>query len=385
MGLMARSGAQTGTEAELEPMPDWERELLVASQEPAPATPHEEPAATPRRCRVRSSLRRLRSRPKRQPTSEIDIELQSDNADPENAYNRDYRFDPQLITAHPMTQIRGLPKLMATISAAEVKTLRDATGAGMMDCKKALTEADGDFDKAVEILRVSGQAKAAKRGAERAATNGLVASIDGALLQLGAETDFVAKNQAFQALAARRGESSGREQGRQRRRRQCGDPRLRPDCRRGGRGAGHQNRGEARGQRRGVLRRPDCGLSAPSRLRSSTAGRRIGRVRGLGCVGCPWRRYADRRDASAVRQPRRCSAAIWSRTSGASPRPRRRRRASLSKLFPKIVEGRLNAYFKDVALLDQPSVTDNKVPVGKQLDEAGIKVLRFVRFEASGA
>ena len=56
---------------------------------------------------------------------------------------------------------------MATISAAEVKKLRDATGAGMMDCKRALTEADGDFDKAVEILRVSGQAKAAKRSAER--------------------------------------------------------------------------------------------------------------------------------------------------------------------------------------------------------------------------
>jgi elongation factor Ts len=63
----------------------------------------------------------------------------------------------------------------------------------MMDCKKALSEADGDFDKAVEILRVSGQAKAAKRGAERSATNGLVASVDGALLQLGAETDFVAR------------------------------------------------------------------------------------------------------------------------------------------------------------------------------------------------
>ena len=52
---------------------------------------------------------------------------------------------------------------------------------------------------------------------------------------------------------------------------------------------------------------------------------------------------------------------------------------------PKIVEGRVNAYFKDVALLDQPSVTDSKVPFGKQLDEAGVKVLRFVRFEAAGA
>jgi elongation factor Ts len=67
---------------------------------------------------------------------------------------------------------------MATISAVEVKKLRDATGAGMMDCKKALTEADGDFDKAVEILRVSGQAKAAKRSAERSAANGLVASTE---------------------------------------------------------------------------------------------------------------------------------------------------------------------------------------------------------------
>jgi elongation factor Ts len=91
---------------------------------------------------------------------------------------------------------------MATISAADVKKLRDATGAGMMDCKKALIEAEGDYEKAVDILRVSGQAKAAKRGAERAATNGLVAYEDGALIQLGAETDFVAKNAEFQTLAA---------------------------------------------------------------------------------------------------------------------------------------------------------------------------------------
>src|SRR5215211_3000274 len=90
---------------------------------------------------------------------------------------------------------------MSTITATEVKKLRDSTGAGMMDAKRALTEADGDFDKAVEVLRVSGQAKAAKR-AERSATNGLVASSDGALLQLGAETDFVAKNEEFQRLAA---------------------------------------------------------------------------------------------------------------------------------------------------------------------------------------
>jgi elongation factor Ts len=92
-------------------------------------------------------------------------------------------------------------ELMAGFSAQDVKKLRDATGAGMMDAKKALTEADGDFDKATELLRISGQAKAAKRGAERSASNGLVVFAEGALVQLGAETDFVAKNAEFQALA----------------------------------------------------------------------------------------------------------------------------------------------------------------------------------------
>src|SRR5579862_4354052 len=88
------------------------------------------------------------------------------------------------------------------VSAADVKKLRDATGAGMMDCKKALEEADGDFDKAVEILRVKGAAKAAKRGSEREATNGLVAAAEGAMIELASESDFVAKNEEFQTLAA---------------------------------------------------------------------------------------------------------------------------------------------------------------------------------------
>ena len=86
------------------------------------------------------------------------------------------------------------------ITAAEVKKLRDATGAGMMDAKKALTEAEGDFDAAVEILRVTGQAKMAKRS-DREASNGLVAASGESVIQLGAETDFVAKNAEFIALA----------------------------------------------------------------------------------------------------------------------------------------------------------------------------------------
>ena len=89
---------------------------------------------------------------------------------------------------------------MANFTAADVKKLRDLTGAGMMDCKKALEEADGDFDKAVEILRVKG-AKDVNKRAGRTAANGLVAHSGNALLELNCETDFVAKNADFVALA----------------------------------------------------------------------------------------------------------------------------------------------------------------------------------------
>jgi elongation factor Ts len=87
------------------------------------------------------------------------------------------------------------------ITAADVKKLRDATGAGMMDAKKALTEANGDFEAATEILRVTGAAKVSSRS-DREASNGLVAAAGTTLIQLGAETDFVAKNEEFVALAA---------------------------------------------------------------------------------------------------------------------------------------------------------------------------------------
>lgn len=89
---------------------------------------------------------------------------------------------------------------MSQITAADVKKLRDLTGAGMMDSKKALTEAEGDFDKAIEILRVKGAKDVGKR-AGRTAANGLVAHSGKALLELNCETDFVAKTESFIALA----------------------------------------------------------------------------------------------------------------------------------------------------------------------------------------
>jgi len=94
----------------------------------------------------------------------------------------------------------------AQISAGDVKALRERTGAGMMDCKRALQEAGGDMDKAIELLRVRGQAQAAKRG-ERAASEGTVQSYIhatgkiGVLVEVNCETDFVAKNSDFQEFA----------------------------------------------------------------------------------------------------------------------------------------------------------------------------------------
>ena len=91
---------------------------------------------------------------------------------------------------------------MANYTAADVKRLRELTGAGMLDCKNALAESDGDFDKAVEVLRIKGAKDVGKR-AERATAEGLVAGKGGALIELNSETDFVAKNAEFQELAAK--------------------------------------------------------------------------------------------------------------------------------------------------------------------------------------
>jgi len=92
------------------------------------------------------------------------------------------------------------------ISAKDVKTLRDMTGAGMMDCKKALTETDGDIEKAVDLLRAKGAAKAAKR-AEKSANEGTIGSYihfdnrTAVIVELNCETDFVANTDDFKALA----------------------------------------------------------------------------------------------------------------------------------------------------------------------------------------
>jgi elongation factor Ts len=273
---------------------------------------------------------------------------------------------------------------MATITATEVKNLRDATGAGMMDCKKALTEAAGDFDKAVEILRVSGQAKAAKRGAERAATNGLVASADGAMLQLGAETDFVAKNQAFQDLAADAVKAVAASKAGNV---EAASAATLPSGQTVGEAVeelaikiGEKLEVSAAayfdGQTAVYLHRRASDLPPQVGVLVEYEGSDASAARGAAMQIAAMRpQYVSREEVppEQVENERRIAEA----TAKEEGRP--------EQALAKIVEGRLNSYFKDVALLDQPSVTDSKVAVGKQLDEAGIKVLRFVRFEAAGA
>jgi elongation factor Ts len=270
------------------------------------------------------------------------------------------------------------------VTAAEVKKLRDATGAGMMDCKKALTESEGDYDRAVEFLRVNGQAKAAKRGAERAATNGLVAFADGALLQLGAETDFVAKNDEFQTLAnaavqaaaATKADTVDAANAAALPSGQTVAEAVQDLAVKIGEKLEVSNATYFDGRTVVYLHRrasdlpPQVGVlveyEGDDETAARTAAMQIAAMR-------PQYLTRDEVPSDLVENERRIAEA----TAKEEGKP--------AQALPRIVEGRVNAFFKDVVLLDQPSVTDNKTTVGKQLDAAGVKVTRFARFEAAGA
>jgi elongation factor Ts len=266
-----------------------------------------------------------------------------------------------------------------SITAADVKKLRDLTGAGMMDAKKALTETDGDFDKAIELLRVKGQAKAKSRGEEREATAGLVANAGGALVELKSETDFVAKNDDFVAAAQQIVEAADAAQ------------------------AGDLD----------ALKAVPLGDSTVGAVVEDLAvkiGEKIelGRVAYFGgsTVVYLHRRAADLPPAVGVLveyEGDNEEAARGAAMQIAAMRPSyvsrdevpedvvakereiaeatAREEGKPEQALPKIVEGRVNGFFKEVALLDQPSVTENKKSVKAVLDEAGVTVKRFARFE----
>jgi elongation factor Ts len=267
---------------------------------------------------------------------------------------------------------------MANFSAADVKKLRELTGAGMMDCKKALDESDGDFDKAVELLRVKGAAKAAKRGAEREASAGLVAHAPGVLVELKCETDFVAKNDDFISAAQRIADAASEAK-------VTDVEALRSVS------LGDQTVGEVvDGLAVSIGEKIELGqyvffdgpVVAYMHKRAADLPPAVGvlveydgdadAARGAAMQIAAMRPQYLTRDevpADVVAHERD----IAEKTSREEGKP--------EQAIAKITEGRLNGYFKDVVLLEQPSVTENKKTVKAVLDAAGTTLKRFARFE----
>jgi elongation factor Ts len=266
------------------------------------------------------------------------------------------------------------------ITAAEVKKLRDATGAGMLDSKKALQEADGDFDKAVEVLRIKGSAKVAKRGAERTASAGLVATSGGALIELNSETDFVAKSDSFIALAEEIAAAANQAQ--------AGDVEtLKSVTLPSGKTVAEAIDSLAavigekmelgrvahfEGPSTTYLHRRASDLPPAVGVLVAFDGGDEGVARAVAMQIAAMRpQYVSRDDVPAeVVEKEREIAAATSREEG---KP--------EQALPRIVEGRLNGFYKDVVLLEQPSVQDSKRTVKALLDEAGVTVTRFERIE----
>jgi elongation factor Ts len=276
---------------------------------------------------------------------------------------------------------------MANYTAADVKKLRDLTGAGMMDCKKALDESEGDFDKAVEFLRIKGAKDVGKR-AGRTAANGIVAHSGKALLELNCETDFVAKTPDFVALGqtlVEHGEQSKLTDAAALLASTLADGRAVADV--------IQEFSAKIGEKIVVNRfavldgtvavylhrksqdlPPQVGVLVEYTGKTDEAG--DADARGVGMQIAAMRpKYLTREEVPA--ETVASERSIAEQTAREEGKP--------EQALPKIVEGRVNSFFKDFVLLEQPSVTDNKKTVKQVLSEAGVEVTRFVRFEVGQA
>lgn len=277
---------------------------------------------------------------------------------------------------------------MANYSLADIKALREKTGAGMMDVKKALEEAEGDSDKALEIIRVKGLKGVSKREG-RSASDGLVAAEvvtagDGAdevgvIVEVNSETDFVAKNATFITLAEKV---------------------LATAVASGARDADALLAAEAEGKslqevvdetaavlgEKVVVRRvarvagekvavylhkvnkdlpPQVGVLVATDVKGAEVARDIATHV---AAFSPSYLTRDEVPAETVENERR----IAEETARNEGKP--------EAALPKIVEGRLNGYFKDVVLLDQPFAKDPKKSIAQVLAEVGGTVTGFVRF-----
>jgi elongation factor Ts len=281
-----------------------------------------------------------------------------------------------------MDETQDGKRTMANYTAADVKRLRELTGAGMMNCKKALEENDGDFEKAVEFLRIKGAKDVGKR-AERATAEGLVAGEGGVLIELDSETDFVAKNADFQQLAAQIVDAAKAAKTNDVEKlkatdldgKTVNDAVLELAARIGEklelrRVVAFEGQTEIYLHRRGADLPPAVGVLIEYTGDSAEAARSAAMQ-----VAALKAKYLTREEVPAeiVDNERR----IAESTAREEGKP--------EQAMPKIIEGKVNAYYKDNVLLEQPSVKDNKKTVKALLDEAGVTVTRFARFEVGQA
>jgi elongation factor Ts len=274
---------------------------------------------------------------------------------------------------------------MANYTAADVKKLRELTGAGMMDCKKALDEAEGNVDKAVEILRVKGQKGVAKRESRTAENGAVVARIaddnaSGVLVELKCETDFVAKGDKFlaaaDAIAAHVAATSPADTA----------ALLASEIEAGKTVQAYVDEANANLGEKIVLDRfaqfsggfvasylhrtspdlpPQVGVLVELDKENAEIAKDVAQH-----IAAFSPKFLSREEipAETVENERR----IAEETAREEGKP--------EQALPKIVEGRVNGFFKENCLLDQPFAKDNKKSVQKILDEAGVSLKRFARF-----
>ncbi|MBZ8178047.1 elongation factor Ts [Corynebacterium sp. 3HC-13] len=271
---------------------------------------------------------------------------------------------------------------MANYTAADVKKLREITGSGMLDCKNALEETNGDFEKAIEVLRIQGAKDVGKR-AERNASEGLIAVSGNTMIEVNSETDFVAKNAEFKDFAAKVAQAAA--------------------------AAGANSAEELQAVEVDGQSAADAIQALSAKIGEKLELRRAATIKGDNVSVYLHQRSADLPPAvgvlvaytgsgeaaeqaahNAAMQVAALKAAYLSRDKVPAEVVEKERsiaeqitreEGKPEKAIPKIVEGRLNGFYKDAVLLEQPSVADNKKTVKQLMDEAGVTLTDFIRFE----
>lgn len=270
---------------------------------------------------------------------------------------------------------------MANFTAADVKALREQTGAGMMDVKKALTEADGDAEKALEIIRLKGLKSLSKREGRQASAGLLAAQTDGTvgvLVEVNSETDFVAKNQKFidfsnEVLAAAVASGAADLDALLRAPMGEGTVKDRLDAFAAVIGEKLQVGRIVRVEGENVdlylhQTNPDLPPQVGVFVVTDAAGKSVAHDIAMH-VAAYMPAYLDRDSVPAdVLDKERATLEKITLEEG---KP--------ANIVPKIVQGRLNAFFKDNCLVDQAFARDPSKSVGQVLKEAGATVTNFVR------